>query len=95
MLGPGIRWSAALRAAVRGRRAATCRRAAEKRDELPSSHSITSSASASNVAGIVEAERFGGLEIDDEIEFGRLLDRDVGRLRSAQNLVDKVGGAPE
>jgi hypothetical protein len=26
-------------------------------------------------------ERLGGLEIDDEIEFGRLLDRDVGGLR--------------
>jgi hypothetical protein len=30
-------------------------------------------------------ERLGGLEIDDEIEFGRLLDRDVGGLRPAQN----------
>ena len=31
-------------------------------------------------------ERFGGLEIDDEIEFGRLLDRQVAGLRPAQNL---------
>src|ERR1700674_3678301 len=42
-----------------------------------------------------QAERLGGRQIDDEIEFGRLLDRDVGRLRPAQNLVDIVGGAPE
>ena len=43
----------------------------------------------------VEAERLGGGQVDDEIELGRLLDRDVGRLRPAQNLVDIVGGAPE
>ena len=43
----------------------------------------------------VEAERLGGLEVDDEVEFGRLLDREVTRLRPAQNLVDIVSGAPE
>ena len=59
------------------------------------SHSITSSARASSVGGTVEAERLGGVQVDDEIELGRLLDRDVGRLRPAQNLVDIVGGAPE
>jgi hypothetical protein len=36
----------------------------------------------------VEAERLGGDQVDDEIEFGRLLDRDVGRLRAAQNSGD-------
>src|SRR5215469_6257753 len=35
-----------------------------------------------------EAERLRGRQIDDEVELGRLLDRDVGWLRSAQNLVD-------
>ena len=61
----------------------------------PPHHSITSSARASKRRRNVEAERLGGREIDDEIEFGRLLDRDVGGLRAAQNLVDIVGGAPE
>src|SRR5262245_21407994 len=42
----------------------------------------------------VEAERFGGGQIDDQVKLGRLLDRDVGGLRSAQNLVDEVAGAP-
>ena len=42
----------------------------------------------------IEAERLGGGEVDDEFELGRLLDRNVGRLRSAQNPVDKIGGAP-
>src|SRR6516225_6658198 len=42
-----------------------------------------------------EPERLGGGEIDDEIELGRLLDRDVGRFRSAQNLVDEIGSAPK
>jgi hypothetical protein len=28
-----------------------------------------------------EAERLGGFEVDDQLELGRLLDRDVARLR--------------
>jgi hypothetical protein len=40
-----------------------------------------------------EAERLGGGQVDHEIELGRLLDRDIGRLGPAQNLVDIVGGA--
>src|SRR5438128_2574601 len=40
-----------------------------------------------------EAEGFGGLQINDELEFRWLLDRDFVRLRPAQNLVDKVSGA--
>ena len=59
------------------------------------SHSITSSARASSDGGIVEPERLGGLEVDDQIEFGRLLDRKVGGFRPTQNLVDVVPGAPE
>ena len=43
----------------------------------------------------VKAERLRGRQIDDEIELGRLLDRNIGRLRPAQNLVDIIGGAPE
>src|SRR5207253_8206210 len=35
-----------------------------------------------------------GRKIDDEIEFGRLLDRDIGRLRPAQNLVNQVAATP-
>ena len=47
------------------------------------------------MGGILEAERLGCRQIDDQIELGRLFDREVGRLRSAQNLVNIVGGAPE
>src|ERR1700730_2733301 len=42
-----------------------------------------------------EAESFRGLEIDDQIELGWLLDRNVSRLGAAQNLVHIVGGASE
>src|SRR5215472_6112508 len=42
-----------------------------------------------------EAERFRGAEIDDEIELGRLLDRDVSWLCPTQNLVDEIGGPPK
>src|SRR5262252_11024740 len=33
-----------------------------------------------------KTERLGALQVDDKLEFGRLLDRNVGRLRPAQNL---------
>jgi hypothetical protein len=42
-----------------------------------------------------EAEGLRGRQIDDEIKLGRLLDWQVGRLCPAQNLVDKIGSAPE
>src|SRR5438093_1884843 len=47
------------------------------------------------IFGNRQAERLGGREIEDKLEFGRLLDRDIGRLGPTQNLVDQVGGAPE
>ena len=42
-----------------------------------------------------QAERLGGLEVDDQVELGRLLDRDVVRLSPAKNLIDHLSGAPE
>ena len=42
-----------------------------------------------------DPERPGGFEIDDEFEFGRLLDRDVAGLGPAQNLIDELGGTPK
>src|SRR5262245_15000273 len=38
-----------------------------------------------------EAEDFGGLHVDDEFEFGRLLEGQVARVRPFENTVD-VGG---
>ena len=43
----------------------------------------------------VEAERLGGLEVDHQLELGRLLDRQVGGLGALENSVDIGGGAPE
>jgi hypothetical protein len=34
-----------------------------------------------------EAERLGGLEVDYQLEFGRLLHGEIGRLRALKNLV--------
>src|SRR5262249_15913334 len=42
-----------------------------------------------------EAEPLGGDQIEDEIELARLLNRNVARLRPAQNFVHIVGGAPK
>jgi hypothetical protein len=41
-----------------------------------------------------ETEGLGCLQVHDQSEF-RLLDRQVGLLRSAQNLIDEIGRAPE
>ena len=61
------------------------RRAAEQRDELAALHSITSSARASSVGGTVEAEHPGGLQVDDQLELGRLHDRQVRRLGALED----------
>jgi hypothetical protein len=42
-----------------------------------------------------EAERPGGLEVDDEFECGRLLNRKISRLSSLQGAVDIASGAGE
>jgi hypothetical protein len=42
-----------------------------------------------------EAERLRGDQVDHKLELGRLFDREVTRLCSAQNLVDIVAGAAE
>src|SRR5262249_56824051 len=41
-----------------------------------------------------ETERLGGLEIDHQLELGGLLDRQVGGLRTLENLVHVGSGAP-
>src|SRR5262245_38480663 len=41
-----------------------------------------------------DAESLGCDQIDDQFELGWLLDGEIGRLRSAQNLVNVDGGAP-
>jgi hypothetical protein len=42
----------------------------------------------------LEAERLRGLEIDDQLELGRLLDRKIGGFGALQNLVNVSCGAP-
>jgi hypothetical protein len=57
-------------------------------------YSITSSVVASSCVGL-KAERLRGLEVDDELELGRLFDRDVGRFCSTQDHINKFGGTAE
>src|SRR5262245_18804384 len=42
-----------------------------------------------------QVERFRGFEIDHEFKFRRLLNGNIGWLRSFENLVDEHSGAPE
>jgi hypothetical protein len=42
-----------------------------------------------------KAERLGGFELDDKIEFGRLFDWDYRRASSHAVFIDQVGGAPK
>ena len=48
-------------------------------------HSITSSARASSVGGTSRPSALAVFEIDDQLELGRLQDRQVGRLRALEN----------
>src|SRR5262249_11269014 len=40
-----------------------------------------------------DSQRLGGLEVDHQLKFGRLLYREIGRLRTLENLVHTDGGA--
>src|SRR5262249_55169212 len=41
-----------------------------------------------------DSDRLGGNQVYDKAESSWLFDRDIGWLRSAQNFVDELGGAP-
>ena len=56
-----------------------------KRDELAPPHSITSSARASSVGGTSRPSILAVLAIDDQLELGRLHDRQVRRLRALED----------
>jgi len=55
-------------------------RTAEQRDELPSFHSISSSARTSKDNGISIPSAFGALQVDEQLDLGWLLDREICRL---------------
>ena len=58
-------------------------------------YSITSSARPSNVGGTVEAEGFGGLEVDHQFELFRGLDGQLARLRALEDAIGIDCRAPE
>ena len=56
---------------------------------------MTSSARARIDGGTVRPSALAGLEVDDQFEPGRLLDRRLGGFGSFEDLVDKGSGALE
>src|SRR5665213_2205395 len=42
-----------------------------------------------------EAERPGRLEIDAQLEFGRLFDRQIGRFRALEDAIDVISSSPK
>jgi hypothetical protein len=52
-------------------------------------YSITSSAVARTLGGTVRPERFGGPEIDHQLELSRKLRRQIARLGAAQDAAHK------
>jgi hypothetical protein len=65
----------------------------DEREEVTSPHhSMTSSARASSDCGTVMPSATRGLQIDHQLELGRLLDRQVSRLRALDDLVHEDGG---
>jgi len=62
--------------------------------EIEPVHSIASSAVASNDGEIAISSSFVVLEVDDRLELGRLLDRDISGLRAFENKIDNLCVAP-
>ncbi len=58
-------------------------------------HSITSFARARIDSGIARLERSGGLQVDDKLEGGRLLEGQLGRFRSSRNPIHVICQALE
>ena len=54
-------------------------------------HSITSSARASSVGGTSRPSAFAVLRLIDQLELGRRLHRQVGRLLALEDAVDVAG----
>ena|SRR5215813_4603986 len=70
-------------------------RAADERDELAPSHSITSSARNRSVGGIVIPIAIAVFRFTARLELGWLFDRQIRRLCAAQNLVNEGDDMPE
>ena len=57
-------------------------------------YSITSSACREQVVRHGEAERLGSLEVEHQLELGRRLNRQVGRLLALEDVIDVAGRLP-
>ena len=83
-------------APVGGGRSLECLPRADATGSLAKKHQLFDHLVSARKQGVwyVEADRLGCLQVDHQLELGRVLDRQLSRLLALQNAIDVPPGAP-
>jgi hypothetical protein len=71
------------------------RRAAKRRDERAADSFNDLVGGSEQLRRHVKAKRLRGFEVDNQLELGRLLNRDIARFRPVQNLINIISCTPK